>query len=102
MRWLLTPTISWAAGLRLRSCGFAPGFDVAPGRAGTGILDVGADLEAIEVVCADDVLIPDGHGGPGAERSDQAGPAVRLARNEIRELLKRLVEQSLVSKHMTA
>jgi hypothetical protein len=63
-----------------RLSGFAPGFDIASDRAGTGILYVGADLEAIEVVCADDVLIPDGHGGPGAERSDQAGPAVRLAR----------------------
>jgi predicted ATPase len=79
---------------------FAPGYDVNPEDAGTGVADVGAELAAIEAVCADDVPIP-GCDAPGTERSGQR-PAVRLARNEIRGLLERLVEQSLVSVHMTA
>jgi predicted ATPase/DNA-binding CsgD family transcriptional regulator len=79
---------------------FAPGYDVNPEDAGTGVVDVGAELEAIEVVCADDVPIQGCGTRPGAERSDQS--AVGLVRSEIRELLERLVEQSLVSVHMTA
>jgi predicted ATPase/DNA-binding CsgD family transcriptional regulator len=80
---------------------FAPGHDVNPEDARTSVADVGAELEAIEVVCADDVPIPRCDAdAPGAERGDQA--AVRLARSEIRELLDRLVEQSLVSTHITA
>jgi predicted ATPase/DNA-binding CsgD family transcriptional regulator len=80
-----------------RLSAFAPGYDVNPDDAGVGVADVGAQLEAIEAVCADDVPIPGCDAGPGAERSDQN--AVRLARSEIRELLERLVEQSLVSAH---
>jgi predicted ATPase/DNA-binding CsgD family transcriptional regulator len=75
---------------------FAPGYDVNPDDAGTGVIDVGAELEAIEVVCADDVLIQDCDAGLGSGR-DQS--AVRVARSEIRDLLDRLVEQSLVSAH---
>jgi hypothetical protein len=78
---------------------FAPGYDANPEDAGTGVVNVGAELEAIEVVCADDVPIPGCGGTPRTECGDQA--AVGLARNEIRELLERLVEQSLVSVHMT-
>ncbi|MBO0882954.1 MAG: hypothetical protein J2P17_21975, partial [Mycobacterium sp.] len=80
---------------------FAPGYDVNPEDAGAGVVDVGAELEAIEVVCADDVPPIQGRkGAPSTERGDQ--PAVRLARTEIRGLLERLVEQSLVSVHMTS
>jgi predicted ATPase/DNA-binding CsgD family transcriptional regulator len=75
---------------------FAPGYDANADDAGTGVVDVGAESEAIEVVCADDVPM----GSRSTQRTDQ--PAVRLARSEIRELLERLVEQSLVSVHMTA
>jgi predicted ATPase/DNA-binding CsgD family transcriptional regulator len=76
---------------------FAPGYDVNPDDdAGTGGVDVGAELEAIEAVCADDVPM----GAHTTAAVDQA--AVRLARTEIRELLERLVEQSLVSVRMTA
>jgi predicted ATPase/DNA-binding CsgD family transcriptional regulator len=75
---------------------FAPGYDVNPEDAGTGVVDVGAELEAVEVVCADDVPM----GARSTEHGDRTG--VRLARSEIRELLERLVEQSLVSVHMTA
>jgi DNA-binding CsgD family transcriptional regulator len=75
---------------------FAPGSETNPEDAGTDMADVGAELEAIEVVCADDVPI----GAPSTECGDQSG--VRLARSEIRELLERLVEQSLVSIHITA
>jgi predicted ATPase/DNA-binding CsgD family transcriptional regulator len=76
---------------------FAPGYDVNPEDAGTGVIDVGAELEAIEVVCADDVPIQGCADGPGTKRGDQS--AIRLARSEIRELLDRLVAQSLVSAH---
>jgi DNA-binding CsgD family transcriptional regulator len=79
---------------------FAPGHDVNPEDAGTGVVDVGAELEAIEAVCADDVAIPGCEDRPTTEPGDQS--AVGLARTEIRELLERLVEQSLVSVHMTA
>jgi predicted ATPase/DNA-binding CsgD family transcriptional regulator len=79
---------------------FAPGHDVNPEEAATGVVDVGADLEAIQVVCADDVPIQGCEGPRSAERADQS--TVSLARTEIRELLDRLVEQSLVSVHMTA
>jgi predicted ATPase/DNA-binding CsgD family transcriptional regulator len=75
---------------------FAPGYDVNPEDDGTGGLDVGAELEAIEAVCADHVAV-EKH---STESGDQG--AVRLARSEIRELLEQLVEQSLVSVHMTA
>jgi DNA-binding CsgD family transcriptional regulator len=81
-----------------RMSAFAPGYDVNPDDAGVGVASVGAQLEAIEAVCADDVPIP-GCDAPGAEGGDQS--AVRLARNEIRGLLERLVEQSLISVHIT-
>jgi predicted ATPase/DNA-binding CsgD family transcriptional regulator len=74
---------------------FAPGYDVNPEDADTGVADVGAELEAIEAVCADDAPM----GAHSTERGDQG--AVQLARTEIRELLERLVEQSLVSIHIT-
>jgi predicted ATPase/DNA-binding CsgD family transcriptional regulator len=73
---------------------FAPGYDTNPEDTGTGVVDVGAELEAIEVVCADDAPMD----AQGTADADQP----RLARTEIRDLLDRLVEQSLVSAHMTA
>jgi predicted ATPase/DNA-binding CsgD family transcriptional regulator len=81
---------------------FAPGYDANPEDAGTGGVDVGADLEAIEVVCADDVPIQECEDAPGTAAADQGRAAVGLARTEIRELLERLVEQSLVSVHISA
>jgi DNA-binding CsgD family transcriptional regulator len=79
---------------------FAPGYDVNPEDAGTRVADVGAELAAIEVVCADDVPIQGCDAAPGAEGGGQS--AVGLARTEIRDLLERLVEQSLVSVHIAA
>jgi predicted ATPase/DNA-binding CsgD family transcriptional regulator len=79
---------------------FAPGNDVNPEDAGTGGVDVGAELDAIEVVCADDVPIRGCEDPTTAERSDRRG--VRLARKEIRNLVERLVEQSLLSVNITA
>jgi predicted ATPase/DNA-binding CsgD family transcriptional regulator len=79
---------------------FAPGYDANPEDAATGVADLGAELEAIEVVCADDVSIRGCEGAPSAAGADHG--AVRLARAEIRELLERLVEHSLVSIHITA
>lgn len=81
---------------------FAPGYDITAEDAGTGVIDVGAELEAIEVVCADDAPIEGCNGAPSAQRAAQTHPTVGLARTEIRELLERLVEQSLVSTHRTA
>src|SRR5205807_8424059 len=71
-----------------------PGYDVNPEDAVTAAPDVGADLEAIEAVCADDA--PTSAPSTAADQD-----AVRLARKEIRQLLDQLVEQSLVSVHMT-
>ncbi|MBF6169639.1 hypothetical protein IU486_33700 [Streptomyces gardneri] len=65
---------------------FAAGYDIDHEEAGAPGLDVGAELEAIEAVCADDE--PRGHDG--------------LARAEIEGLLERLADQSLVSVHLTA
>jgi predicted ATPase/DNA-binding CsgD family transcriptional regulator len=81
---------------------FAPGYDANPEDAATGGVDRGAELEAIEVVCADDVPIQGCDDAPSTPDADQGRAAVRLARMEIRELLERLVEQSLVSVHITA
>ncbi|MGE2817989.1 LuxR C-terminal-related transcriptional regulator, partial [Mycobacterium heidelbergense] len=82
-----------------RLSAFAPGYDVNPEDLGTTTVDVGAELEAIKMVCADDVPI---QGCDGAQKTGGADQlAVRLSRTEIRELLDRLVEQSLVSVHMT-
>ncbi|MGK8507403.1 helix-turn-helix transcriptional regulator [Nocardia asiatica] len=65
---------------------FAAGYDVDHESADAPVLDVGAELEAIEAVCADD---------------DPSGPD-GLARAEIEGLLERLADQSLVSVHLTA
>ena len=79
---------------------FAPGYDVNPEDAGGA--DVGVDLAAIEAVCADDVLIEAGNAAPSTAGTASVRAAVVITREEIRELLDRLVEQSLVSTHMTA
>ncbi|MEU2041969.1 helix-turn-helix transcriptional regulator [Nocardia niwae] len=62
---------------------FAAGYDIDYENSDPAEADVGAELEAIEAVCADDE--------PGA-----------LARAEIEALLERLADQSLVSVHLTA
>ncbi|MFE7744717.1 AAA family ATPase [Nocardia sp. NPDC057455] len=62
---------------------FAAGYDVDHEGIGAAEPEVGAELEAIEEVCADD--------DPGG-----------LARAEIEGLLERLADQSLVSVHLTA
>lgn len=64
---------------------FAAGYDADPGD--TGARDIGADLEAIEAVCSDD----DSDASPDG-----------IARAEVEGLLERLVDQSLVSVHLTA
>jgi predicted ATPase/DNA-binding CsgD family transcriptional regulator len=106
----ITDVIAWSYALcgdkqRLlfdRLSVFAPGYDINPEDAATGGVDVGAELEAIEVVCADDVPIPGCEEMSSAAGADQGCAAVGLARTEIRELLERLVERSLVSVHITA
>ncbi|MBO0882879.1 MAG: hypothetical protein J2P17_21595, partial [Mycobacterium sp.] len=81
---------------------FAPGYDANPQDAGTDVADVGAELEAIEVVCADDVSIQGCEDVPSVAGADQGGGAVGLARTEIRELLEQLAERSLVTLHIGA
>jgi DNA-binding NarL/FixJ family response regulator len=81
---------------------FAPGYDVNPEDAGTGVSDVGAELEAIEVVCADNVPIDGCEDSQITAGADQVSAAISLTRNEVRELLDGLVEQSLVSINITA
>ncbi|MEU7769645.1 AAA family ATPase [Nocardia sp. NPDC049190] len=68
---------------------FAAGYDPNPedNTDGDRVLDVGADLEAIQAVCADD---------PGHVA------AVSVMADEVEGLLERLVDQSLVSVHRTA
>ncbi|MBF6468179.1 hypothetical protein IU427_23770 [Nocardia beijingensis] len=64
---------------------FAAGYDMGSDGPDAAGQDVGAELEAIEAVCAD----------------DDPGRADGLARAEIEGLLVRLVDQSLVSIHLT-
>ncbi len=54
-------------------------------------VDVGADLEAIEAICSDDESI-----------EDRTDVGVALARDEIEDLLDRLVDHALVSVHRTS
>ncbi|MFQ6329597.1 ATP-binding protein [Nocardia sp. CWNU-33] len=74
---------------------FAAGYDTSPEDKNDNRALVGVDLEAIEVVCCDDER-PDG------DRKHDGGVSVRLARGEIEGLLERLVDQSLVSAHITS
>nr|WP_280367595.1 AAA family ATPase [Nocardia wallacei] len=67
---------------------FAGGYDTGPPAAAAGPAAVGAELEAIQAICAD----PDD--APWDERKP-------LARNEIEPLLERLAEQSLVTRHIS-
>ncbi|MGE2817960.1 LuxR C-terminal-related transcriptional regulator, partial [Mycobacterium heidelbergense] len=85
-----------------RLSAFAPGYDVNPEDLGTTTVDVGAELEAIKMVCADDMPIQGCDDTPSIAGADHGREAVHLARTEIGELLARLVEQSLVSVHISA
>ncbi|MEU7219870.1 helix-turn-helix transcriptional regulator [Nocardia iowensis] len=67
---------------------FAAGYDIDPDDSSPSLLEVGAELAAIEGVCAD--------------LDDTGDPAVRIARDEVEDLLERLAAQSLVTVHMSA
>ncbi|WP_159851020.1 ATP-binding protein [Nocardia sp. CY41] len=67
---------------------FAAGYDTHSADNGA-VLEVGADLEAIENVCADDELAR--HGSEGESLSSE----------EIQGLLNRLIDRSLVTAHIT-
>lgn len=71
---------------------FAPGRYPQAGRA-TSANAGGADLEAILAICSDDVVL-------GTDDTGTAAAGIRLRRGEIRGLLDRLVEKSLVSVHI--
>ncbi len=77
---------------------FAAGYDTNPEGHTASALDVGADLEAIEAVCADDDPGP-GHDQDTARSSD--APDVSLSEQEVESLLERLADQSLVTVHLT-
>jgi predicted ATPase/DNA-binding NarL/FixJ family response regulator len=68
---------------------FAAGYDTNPEDDTGSAVDVGADLEAIEAVCAD---IP----APGHEDA-----VVGVAAEEVEGLVERLADQSLVARHIT-
>ncbi|MEU7769048.1 LuxR C-terminal-related transcriptional regulator, partial [Nocardia sp. NPDC049190] len=72
------------------------GYDTNPEDDTSPVMDVGADLEAIENVCADDPASDQG-GQPSHEGVNTVG----LAADEVEGLLERLVEQSLVTVHIT-
>ncbi len=69
---------------------FAAGYDTNPEDGTDSLSDIGAGLEAIEVVCADDEGVP-----PDDDRG------LHLTRQEIEGLLEGLVDQSLVAAHIT-
>lgn len=73
---------------------FAAGHDTNLERDDSLGLDIGADLEAIEAVCADDPIGAD-DGEPNRDS------AMSLTKGEIEGLLERLVDQSLASLHRT-
>lgn len=66
---------------------FATGYDTDPDDENGSVLGVGADLDAIEKICAD---YPD---------EDQGVSATTLEAAEVETVLERLVEQSLVTTH---
>ncbi|MEU7767974.1 LuxR C-terminal-related transcriptional regulator [Nocardia sp. NPDC049190] len=75
---------------------FAAGYDTNPEDDTSSVMDVGADLEAIENVCADDPT-----SDQGGRTSYKGMNAVGIAADEVEGLLERLVEQSLVTVHIT-
>ncbi|MGY2116558.1 ATP-binding protein [Nocardia gipuzkoensis] len=70
---------------------FASGYDTHPDDAHAAAADVGADLHAIQAVCGDEV----------DDSGDDRDVRPSLPRNEIQQLLDRLVDQSLVTVHIT-
>ncbi|MCX0272714.1 LuxR C-terminal-related transcriptional regulator [Nocardia zapadnayensis] len=92
--------ISWSYDLCLekerilleRMSVFAAGYDTNPEDETCSACDVGTDLEAIQVVCADDLSPEEGTRG-------EVVPS--LAAEEIEDLLERLVDQCLVTLHIT-
>ncbi|MBF6302471.1 AAA family ATPase [Nocardia amamiensis] len=71
---------------------FAAGYDTNPddNAASTAAAEVGADLAAIQAVCGDD-----------ADDCDDSQARTALPRAEIQHVLERLVDQSLVTVHIT-
>lgn len=72
---------------------FAAGYDTNPEDGTCSSYDVGTDLEAIRIVCSDD-LSPEGE--PAREESIPF-----LVAEEIEKLLERLIDQCLVTLHIT-
>ncbi|MEU7769586.1 AAA family ATPase [Nocardia sp. NPDC049190] len=74
---------------------FAAGYDTNPDDTTPHILDVGADLDAIESICCDE----DADGTDNSIDNERCA-RVTLARHEVVDLLERLADHSLVSVHM--
>ncbi|MFF7944810.1 ATP-binding protein [Nocardia gamkensis] len=70
---------------------FAAGYDTNPDDSTASVLDLGVDLEAIQAVCADDPR----------HKTDQRQDSVRLETDDVEGILDRLVDQSLVTAHIT-
>ncbi|MFE3445676.1 ATP-binding protein [Nocardia sp. NPDC059180] len=68
---------------------FAGGYDTDPGPVDAPMRPVGADLDAIRRICAD----------PGVDHTDGR---ISIPGEEVEDLLERLADQSLVSRHITA
>ncbi|MFR9774056.1 LuxR C-terminal-related transcriptional regulator [Nocardia sp. SC052] len=71
---------------------FAAGYDACPADDAGSARDIGVDLEAIEVICADDPRHEDQPAGRDV--------TVELMANHVEGVLGRLVEQSLVTAHI--
>ncbi|WP_342215093.1 helix-turn-helix transcriptional regulator [Nocardia abscessus] len=77
---------------------FAAGYATNPDDVdGDDTLYGGAELDAVETICADDENTP----GEDSASCRESGSGVTLHRHEIEHLLERLVDQSLVLVHMT-
>ncbi|WP_433192252.1 helix-turn-helix transcriptional regulator [Nocardia sp. CA-107356] len=73
---------------------FAAGYDTNPDDDTNSVSDIGVDLEAIEAVCAD---APSNEGSPSSDE----GSSVGLPTEDVEGVLERLVDQSLVTTHIT-
>ncbi|MGW4094852.1 AAA family ATPase [Nocardia sp. NPDC004750] len=72
---------------------FAAGYDTNPYDESNPIVDVGVDLEAIEAVCADD--------SPDEDAIPASNSSPHLPTEDVGSVLERLVDQSLVTIHIT-
>ncbi|MFI6369261.1 LuxR C-terminal-related transcriptional regulator [Nocardia sp. NPDC050630] len=73
---------------------FAAGYDINPEDGTSSVPNVGVDVEAIEAICADDPPHEE-------DQASSPGQTVWLAAEEVEGVLDRLIDQSLVTAHIT-